>query len=41
MGCPRCTSITEAAHWHPRRENDPAVVWRRRLLFDVAVDDHA
>lgn len=29
--------ITEAAHWHPRRENDPAVVWLRRLLYDVAV----
>jgi DNA-binding transcriptional LysR family regulator len=35
--------ITEAAHWHPRRENDPAVVWLRRLLYDVAVavEDHA
>ena len=29
--------ITEAAHWHPRREKDPAVVWLRRLLYDVAV----
>lgn len=29
--------ITEAAHWHPRREQDPAVVWLRRLLHDVAV----
>jgi DNA-binding transcriptional LysR family regulator len=29
--------ITEAAHWHPRRENDPAVVWLRRLLHEVAV----
>lgn len=29
--------ITEAAHWHPRRESDPAVVWLRRLLYDVAV----
>jgi DNA-binding transcriptional LysR family regulator len=29
--------ITEAAHWHPRRANDPAVVWLRRLLYDVAV----
>jgi DNA-binding transcriptional LysR family regulator len=29
--------ITEAAHWHPRRENDPAVVWLRQLLYDVAV----
>jgi DNA-binding transcriptional LysR family regulator len=30
-------SITEAAHWHPRRENDPAVVWLRQLLYGVAV----
>jgi DNA-binding transcriptional LysR family regulator len=30
--------ITEAAHWHPRREKDPAVVWLRHLLHDVAVD---
>lgn len=30
-------TITEAAHWHPRREKDPAVVWLRRLLYDVAV----
>lgn len=30
--------ITEVAHWHPRREQDPAVVWLRRLLHDVAVD---
>ncbi|MFC4063460.1 LysR substrate-binding domain-containing protein [Actinoplanes subglobosus] len=29
--------ITETAHWHPRRETDPAVVWLRRLLHDVAV----
>jgi len=29
--------ITEAAHWHVRRENEPAVVWLRRLLHDVAV----
>ena len=29
--------ITEAAHWHPRREAEPAVVWLRRLLYDVAV----
>ncbi|GAA1781066.1 LysR family transcriptional regulator [Nocardioides hankookensis] len=29
--------ITEAAHWHLRRENEPAVVWLRRLLYDVAV----
>jgi DNA-binding transcriptional LysR family regulator len=30
--------ITEAAHWHPRRAQDPAGVWLRRLLYDVAVD---
>nr|WP_272917509.1 LysR family transcriptional regulator [Nocardioides flavescens] len=30
-------TITEAAHWHPRRESDPAVVWLRHLLHDVAV----
>jgi DNA-binding transcriptional LysR family regulator len=30
-------TITEAAHWHPRRESDPAVVWLRRLLYDVAI----
>ncbi|CAI9401507.1 LysR family transcriptional regulator [Nocardioides sp. T2.26MG-1] len=30
--------ITEAAHWHPRREKDPAVVWLRHLLHDVAVE---
>ena len=30
-------SIIEAAHWHPRREQDPAVVWLRRLLYEVAV----
>ena len=29
--------ITEAAHWHPRRDTEPAVVWLRRLLYDVAV----
>jgi len=29
--------ITEAAHWHPRRETEPAVVWLRRLLYDVAI----
>ena len=33
----RPVSITEAAHWHPRRETDPAVVWLRRMLYDVAV----
>jgi DNA-binding transcriptional LysR family regulator len=30
--------ITEAAHWHPRRAGDPAGVWLRKLLYDVAVD---
>ncbi|GAB3245892.1 LysR family transcriptional regulator [Nocardioides dilutus] len=30
-------TITEAAHWHPRRENEPAVVWLRHLLYDVAI----
>jgi DNA-binding transcriptional LysR family regulator len=30
-------TITEAAHWHPRRDTEPAVVWLRRLLYDVAV----
>ncbi|WP_374455382.1 LysR substrate-binding domain-containing protein [Nocardioides sp.] len=29
--------ITEAAHWHPRRDMEPAVVWLRELLYDVAV----
>lgn len=29
--------ITEAAHWHLRRDTEPAVVWLRRLLHDVAV----
>jgi DNA-binding transcriptional LysR family regulator len=29
--------ITEAAHWHHRRDNEPAVVWLRELLYDVAV----
>jgi DNA-binding transcriptional LysR family regulator len=29
--------ITEAAHWHPRRDAEPAVVWLRQLLYDVAV----
>jgi DNA-binding transcriptional LysR family regulator len=33
----RPVQITEAAHWHPRRGGDPAVVWLRRLLHDVAV----
>jgi DNA-binding transcriptional LysR family regulator len=29
--------ITEAAHWHLRRDTEPAVVWLRQLLYDVAV----
>jgi DNA-binding transcriptional LysR family regulator len=29
--------ITEAAHWHPRRDAEPAVTWLRQLLYDVAV----
>jgi len=33
----RPVSITEAAHWHPRREGDPAVTWLRQLLYGVAV----
>ncbi|MBB2891879.1 LysR family transcriptional regulator [Flexivirga oryzae] len=30
--------ITEAAHWHPRRAADPAIVWLRELLYDVAIE---
>lgn len=30
--------ITEAAHWHQRRDNDPAVKWLRHLLYDVAIE---
>ena len=33
----RAVRITEAAHWHPRRDTEPAVVWLRQLLYDVAV----
>jgi DNA-binding transcriptional LysR family regulator len=29
--------ITEAAHWHARRAAEPAGVWLRQLLYDVAV----
>jgi len=29
--------IVEAAHWHPRRAQDPAGIWLRELLYDVAV----
>ncbi|GAA4691068.1 LysR family transcriptional regulator [Phytohabitans rumicis] len=29
--------ITEAAHWHPRRVDDPAGRWLRALLHSVAV----
>ena len=31
-------TIIEAGHWHPRRADDPAGIWLRRLLYDVAVD---
>lgn len=30
--------ITEAAHWHPRRDADPAIKWLRELLYDVAIE---
>lgn len=30
--------ITEAAHWHAHRGNDPAVTWLRELLYGVAVE---
>ena len=30
--------ITEAAHWHQRRDAEPAVVWLRRLLYEVAIE---
>jgi DNA-binding transcriptional LysR family regulator len=30
--------ITEAAHWHPRRTNDPAITWLRKLFYDVAIE---
>ena len=30
--------FTEAAHWHPRRADDPAGVWLRQLLHDVAIE---
>ena len=33
----KAVRITEAAHWHPRRDAEPAVVWLRQLLYDVAV----
>jgi DNA-binding transcriptional LysR family regulator len=29
--------MTEVAHWHPRRAADPAGIWLRRLLHDVAI----
>lgn len=29
--------ITEAAHWHPRRSEEPASIWLRGLLYDVAI----
>ena len=31
-------TITEAAHWHPRHADDPAVQWLRQLLYDVAIE---
>lgn len=34
----RQVRITEAAHWHARRNDDPAGVWLRQLLYDVAVE---
>jgi DNA-binding transcriptional LysR family regulator len=34
-------TIVEAAHWHPRRADDSAVMWLRRLLYDVALDIEA
>ena len=34
----RPVRITEAAHWHARRSDDPAGVWLRQLLYDVAVE---
>ncbi|MBK6885226.1 MAG: LysR family transcriptional regulator [Tetrasphaera sp.] len=30
--------ITEAAHWHPRRDADAAIVWLRKLLYDIAIE---
>lgn len=30
-------NIVEAAHWHPSRSQEPAGVWLRELLYDVAV----
>jgi DNA-binding transcriptional LysR family regulator len=30
--------ITEAAHWHQRRNDDPAVRWLRELLYDIAIE---
>lgn len=30
--------ITEAAHWHPRRDAEPAIRWLRELLYDIAID---
>jgi len=35
---PRQVRITEAAHWHAHRNDDPAGVWLRQLLYDVAVE---
>lgn len=30
--------ITEAAHWHPRRAQEPSGTWLRELLYDVAIE---
>ena len=34
----RPVPITEGAHWHARRNDDPAGVWLRQLLYDAAVE---
>jgi DNA-binding transcriptional LysR family regulator len=34
----RPVQITEAVHWHPRRDDDPAGAWLRHLLHEVAVE---
>ena len=34
----RPVRITEAAHWHARRNDEPAGVWLRQLRYDVAVE---
>lgn len=30
-------TVVEAAHWHPKREADPALTWLRQLLYEVGV----